>query len=154
LLDRPNSPQSVILAGQMTDLDPRNELLLHQMGNQVLGSGFLSRLQHGAAREQALVVRRGGGFNWLEHAVPYVINAPVQADRTGRFDQGHPGAGQAFLSTSGVTRAELVREINGTTRELPGASRPRARCSARCCRTTSGAGPTTSTTASRRSTGR
>jgi predicted Zn-dependent peptidase len=62
----------------------------------------------------------GGGFNWLEHAVPYVINAPVQADRTGDSIKAIEEQIGAFLSTSGVTPAELAREINGTTRELAG----------------------------------
>jgi predicted Zn-dependent peptidase len=120
LLDRPNSPQSVILAGQMTGLDPRNELLLHQMGNQVLGSGFLSRLNMELRENKHWSYGAGGGFNWLEHAVPYVINAPVQADRTGDSIKAIQEQVRAFLSTSGVTQAELVREINGTTRELAG----------------------------------
>jgi len=120
LLDRPNSPQSVILAGQMTGLDPQTELLVHQMGNQVLGSGFLSRLNMELRENKHWSYGAGGGFNWLEHAVPYMINAPVQADRTGDSIKAIQEQVRAFLSTSGVTPAELSREINGTTRELAG----------------------------------
>jgi predicted Zn-dependent peptidase len=120
LIDRPNSPQSVILAGQMTGLDPRNELLVHQMGNQVLGSGFLSRLNMELRENKHWSYGAGGGFNWLEHAVPYVVNAPVQADRTGDSIKAIQEQVGAFLDTKGVTPAELTREINGTTRELAG----------------------------------
>src|SRR5690606_4293362 len=83
LLDRPNSPQSLIMAAQMTDLDPADELLTHQAANQVLGSGFLSRLNMELRENKHWSYGAGGGFSWLEHAVPYSVNAPVQADRTG-----------------------------------------------------------------------
>ena len=49
-----------------------------------------------------------------------MINAPVQADRTGDSIKAIQEQVGAFLSTSGVTQAELAREINGTTRELAG----------------------------------
>jgi predicted Zn-dependent peptidase len=120
LIDRPNSPQSIILAGQMTGLDPKNELLTLQTANQVLGSGFLSRLNMELRENKHWSYGAGGGFNWLEHAVPYMINAPVQADRTGDSIKAIQQQVGAFLSTSGVTQAELSREINGTTRELAG----------------------------------
>jgi predicted Zn-dependent peptidase len=120
LLDRPNSPQSVILAGQMTGLDPRNELLTHQVANQVLGSGFMSRLNMELRENKHWSYGAGGGFNWLENAVPYVISAPVQADRTADSITAVQQQVRDFLSTSGVTAAELSREVNGTTRELAG----------------------------------
>jgi predicted Zn-dependent peptidase len=120
LLDRPNSPQSVIVAGQMTGLDPRTELLTHQMANQVLGSGFLSRLNMELRENKHWSYGAGGGFNWLEHAVPYVVNAPVQADRTADSIKAIQEQVTAFLGDSGVTPAELTREVNGTTRELAG----------------------------------
>jgi zinc protease len=120
LLDRPNSPQSVILAGQMTGLDPRNELLTHQAANQVLGSGFMSRLNIELRENKRWSYGAGGGFTWLENAVPYVISAPVQADRTADSIRAIQQQVRDFLSTSGVTAAELTREVNGTTRELAG----------------------------------
>ncbi len=120
LLDRPNSPQSIILAGQMTGLDPRTELLTYQMANQVLGSGFLSRLNMELRENKHWSYGAGGGFNWLENAVPYMVNAPVQADRTGDSITAIQQQVREFLGPKGVTSAELTREINGTTRELAG----------------------------------
>jgi predicted Zn-dependent peptidase len=120
LVDRPNSPQSVILAGQMTSLDPTDELLTHLTANQILGSGFLSRLNMELRENKNWSYGAGGGFNWLEKAVPYVISAPVQADRTGDSIKAIQQQVREFLSDKGVTQAELQREINGTTRELAG----------------------------------
>jgi predicted Zn-dependent peptidase len=120
LIDRPNSPQSIILAGQMTGLDPHAELLTWQTGNQVLGSGFLSRLNMELRENKHWSYGAGGGFNWLENAVAYGVNAPVQADRTGDSIRAIQQQVREFLTTKGVTQAELTREINGTTRELAG----------------------------------
>jgi predicted Zn-dependent peptidase len=120
LIDRPNSPQSVILAGQMTSLDPTDELLTHLTANQVLGSGFLSRLNMELRENKHWSYGAGGGFNWLEKAVPYIINAPVQADRTGDSIRAIQQQVRDFLGDKGVTQAELAREINGMTRELAG----------------------------------
>jgi zinc protease len=120
LIDRPNSPQSLIAAVQMTGLDPRSELLTELTANQVLGSGFLSRINMDLRETKHWSYGAGGGFNWLEHAVPYTISAPVQADKTGESIQAIRQQVRDFLTSKGVTQDELVREVNGSTRELPG----------------------------------
>lgn len=120
LIDRPDSPQSLILAGQMTQLDPSSELLTTVTANQVLGAGFLSRINMELRENKHWSYGVRGGYDWLEKAVPYVINAPVQADKTGESIKALQQQVGDFLSTRGVTEAELTREINGTTRELAG----------------------------------
>lgn len=120
LVDRPNSPQSLIVAAQMTPLDPTGDLLVAVTANQVLGGGFLSRINMDLREARHWSYGAGGGFNWLEHAVPYAVNAPVQADRTGESIKAIRDDVRGFLTTSGVTPAELAREITGSTRELAG----------------------------------
>jgi len=120
LVDRPDSPQSLIIAAQMTALDPAAELLPEVTANQVLGSGFLSRINMDLREAKHWSYGAGGGYNWLEKAVPYTISAPVQADKTGESIKAIQQQVGDFLSTKGVTDAELTREINGTTRELAG----------------------------------
>lgn len=120
LVDRPDSPQSLILAAQMTALDPKSELLPQFTANQVLGSGFLSRINMDLREIKHWSYGAGGGYNWLEHAVPYTISAPVQADKTGDSIKAIQQQVRDFLTTKGVTEAELVREVNGSTRELAG----------------------------------
>ncbi|MGK6354752.1 M16 family metallopeptidase [Sphingomonas sp. DT-207] len=120
LVDRPDSPQSLIMAAQMTPLDPKTELLTHFTANQVLGSGFLSRINMDLRETKHWSYGAGGGYNWLEHAVPYTISAPVQADKTGDSIKAIQSQVRDFLTTKGVTEAELVREVNGSTRELAG----------------------------------
>lgn len=120
LIDRPNAPQSLIQAGQMTPLDPTADLLVATTANQVLGSGFLSRINMELRENKHWSYGASGGFNWLEHAVPYTVNAPVQADKTGDSIQAIRAQVRDFLTTKGVTPAELTREVNGATRELAG----------------------------------
>jgi predicted Zn-dependent peptidase len=120
LIDRPDSPQSLIMAGQMTTLDPASELLPQLTANQVLGSGFLSRINMELRENKHWSYGARGGYSWLEKAVPYTISAPVQADRTGDSIKAIQEQVRDFLTTKGVTQAELTREINGTTRELAG----------------------------------
>ena len=61
-----------------------------------------------------------GSVNPLEHRVPYIVNAPVQADRTGESIAALIAQYDDFLATEGVTPAELERTINGNTRALAG----------------------------------
>ncbi|AJP73933.1 M16 family metallopeptidase [Sphingomonas hengshuiensis] len=120
LVDRPNSPQSLILAAQMTPLKPDQELLTEITANEVLGSGFLSRINMDLREAKHWSYGVRGGFSWLEHAVPYTISAPVQADKTGDSIRALIGDVRDFLTTNGVTEKELTLTVNGAVRELAG----------------------------------
>jgi predicted Zn-dependent peptidase len=56
----------------------------------------------------------------VEHRVPYIVFAPVQANRTGDSIKAIQDQLTGFLGADGVTSAELERTINGAIRELPG----------------------------------
>jgi predicted Zn-dependent peptidase len=88
--------------------------------NEVLGADFLSRINMDLRENKHWSYGAGGGFNRLEHAVPYTINAPVQADKTGAAIQSLMQQVREFLSTKGVTDAELTRTITGDVRQLAG----------------------------------
>ncbi|WHU01220.1 insulinase family protein [Sphingomonas sp. NIBR02145] len=120
LIDRPNSPQSLIVAAQLTPVDPFADTLAVATANQALGSGFLSRINMDLREAKHWSYGAGGGFNFMEHAVPYTISAPVQADKTGDSIKAIQQQVKDFLTTKGVTPEELTREVNGSTRELPG----------------------------------
>ncbi|MET0307795.1 MAG: pitrilysin family protein [Sphingomonas sp.] len=120
LVDRPNSPQSVILAAQMTKLNPADDLLLHVTANEILGGDFLSRINMDLREDKHWSYGVRGAFNWLEKAVPYTISAPVQADKTGDSIKALMGDVRDFLGPKGVTPAELERTINGDVRALSG----------------------------------
>ena len=61
-----------------------------------------------------------GNFALREHAVPYVVNAPVQADRTGESIAAQQSQFSGFLGAKGVTPEELARVTANSINELPG----------------------------------
>ena len=85
LIDRPQSPQSFILAGQiLAGRGHRGPAATCTAANEVLGGNFLSRINMELRETTRLVLRRRAAApTLLEHQVPYIIQAPVQADRTG-----------------------------------------------------------------------
>jgi zinc protease len=120
LIDRPNSPQSVIVGAQMTGLEPKGELLAELTANEVLGSGFLSRINMDLREAKGWSYGARGGFTRLENAVSYVISAPVQADKTGEAIASTQQQVGQFLSTNGVTQVEFDRTVTGNIRGLAG----------------------------------
>ena len=121
LADRPGSPQSVILAGQVlgvTGKDP-SRILIDQ-ANDVLGGAFLSRLNMDLRETKGWSYGVNSSVRGFENRVPYIISAPVQSDRTGESVQALIDDVKGFLTTKGITPEELVRTTNGSIRELPG----------------------------------
>ena len=87
LIDRPQSPQSFILAGQILPAEGTQDLLDLTAANQALGGDFLARINMELRETKGWSYGARGGANLLEHQVPYIIQAPVQADQTGDFDR-------------------------------------------------------------------
>ncbi|MDF7775102.1 pitrilysin family protein [Sphingomonas sp. AOB5] len=120
LVDRPQSPQSLIIGAQLTPLVSTADLLDVLTANEVLGSGFLSRINMNLRENKHWSYGVRGGFSRYEGTVPYIISAPVQADKTGASITELRNDVRNFLTTQGITPAEFERTINGETRELPG----------------------------------
>lgn len=120
LVDRPDSPQSLILAGQLTPVAGGTDTLNLRTANDVLGGDFLSRINLDLREAKHWSYGAGGGFGENERYVSYRINAPVQADKTGDSIAAIQQDVKAFLGDKGITDAEFTRTINGATRELAG----------------------------------
>ena len=120
LIDRPGSPQSVISGGQITPLDPRSDVLAVGSANDVLGGDFLSRINMDLRESKGWSYGVNGNFSLRERAVPYLINAPVQADRTGEAIAALDTQFGGFLGPKGVTPEELARVTANSVNELPG----------------------------------
>lgn len=120
LVDRPDSPQSLIVAGQMTPLQAKSDNLAATTANTVLGSGFLSRINMDLREAKHWSYGAGGGYRLMQNAVPYVITAPVQADKTGPAIASLREQISGFLGNQGVTQVEFQRSIDGETRQLAG----------------------------------
>jgi predicted Zn-dependent peptidase len=120
LVNRPGAPQSSILGGQLLPIDPRGDIVALDTANEVLGGSFLSRLNMDLRESKGWSYGVSGDENVLEHAVPYVVSAPVQADKTGEALAELNAQLSSFLSTSGVTQEELTRTVASQVNALPG----------------------------------
>jgi predicted Zn-dependent peptidase len=120
LVDRPQSPQSVIYAGAVLPVTGRDDLLTLLAANEVLGDDFLSRLNTEVRERKGWSYGVFGFINQYPGPSPYIIQAPVQSDRTGDSVRALIGEFRAFAGDKGVSASERDRTINGSMRELPG----------------------------------
>ena len=120
LIDRPNSPQSVIVAGRvlpLTGRDQNQEAL--DLANEVLGNGFLSRLNLDLREDKGWSYGVRSAVRSPKGARSLVLTAPVQADRTGDSIALLLADMQLFPAKRGVEPVELGRVTDGNIRGLP-----------------------------------
>ena len=120
LINRPGAPQSSILGAQLLPIEPRGDIIPFDTANEVLGGTFLSRLNMDLRESKGWSYGVNGNPSVLSHAVPYVVTAPVQADRTGDALAALNQQIGDFLTTKGVTRDELERTVANDIKQLPG----------------------------------
>jgi predicted Zn-dependent peptidase len=120
LVNVPNAPQSIVVAAQVTPIDPRGDVIASQAGSEVLGGNFLSRINSDLRETKGWSYGVGGGFGLNRHGVPYTINAPVQADRTGDSINALTQQITDLLGAKGVTDEELGRLVSNNVNTLPG----------------------------------
>ncbi|MEH3038178.1 MAG: pitrilysin family protein [Sphingomonas adhaesiva] len=120
LIDRPDSPQSLIQGGMQTGLKGTDDLLPVQVANDALGAGFLGRLNMDLREQKHWSYGVGGNFSRNAFAAPYVVSAPVQADQTGPSLTALRRGIADYLTTQPMTPAEFDRAINAGTRSLSG----------------------------------
>ncbi len=119
-IDRPGSPQSVILGAQLTPIDPFGDVVPVTSANDVLGGNFLSRINMDLRETKGWSYGVRGSVGLNVHAVPYLISAPVQADRTADSIKALNEQVAGFLGKNGVTDEELSRTIANLSQQLPG----------------------------------
>jgi len=120
LIDRPDSPQSTITGAIPTTLKGSDELIALVTANDALGGNFLSRINMDLREGKHWAYGAGGGFQRSEHAAPYSIGAPVQADKTGASIAALTADVTGFVTTSPITQGEFDRAIASAIRQLPG----------------------------------
>ncbi len=120
LIDRPSSPQSVIFGGEMTPLDPRADLTASLAGSDVLGSGTFSRINQDLRETKGWAYSPYSVAVLRAQAVPYLIQASVQADRTGDSVATLMALVKQLLGPKKVTQEELKLSVSSATGELPG----------------------------------
>lgn len=120
LIDRPGSPQSVIVAGRVLPFTGRQQgMEALDLANEVLGNNFLSRLN--------LDLREDKGWSYgVRSAVrspkgprSLVVSAPVQSDKTGAAIAAIRAQMAGFPNKRGVDATEFARATDGNIRGLP-----------------------------------
>jgi predicted Zn-dependent peptidase len=120
LIDRPNSPQSVILGGLPLPIKGTDDPLQLSAANEILGGSFTSRLN------TDLRERKGWSYGVrsqtfpVREQLPFVISAPVQTDRTADSLKALMDNVRAFQGPQPPTQPEIQRMVNSNVRSLPG----------------------------------
>ena len=121
LIDRPNSPQSVIYGGRVLDVrGADNDLTLISASNEALAGGFLARINMNLRETKGWSYGAGGGTGTALDRVFYSVRAGVQSDRTADSIAEIRREIDEFTTTRGVQPNELERTISSNMRDLPG----------------------------------
>jgi predicted Zn-dependent peptidase len=121
LVDRPNSPQSFIAAGQPLALTGRDDLVALNAANEALGGSFTSRLNTDLRETKGWAYGAGSAARAVQRQMAFSVRAPVQQDRTGDSIKAIIDDVGGFTGAQPITQAELDRSVNLTVLSLPGA---------------------------------
>ncbi len=118
--DRPQSPQSVIYAGRVLDVTGRTpDLERLQLANEVIGDGFLSRLNADLREQKGWSYGVSSAVREPQGPRSFLVAAPVQADKTGASIAALIADLASFPAKSPVAPVELNRVTDGNIRGLP-----------------------------------
>lgn len=120
LIDRPDSSQSMIFAGQYTGLRNTADIVAADVANEALGGGFLGRLNTELRERRGWAYGVSSGFRPYANAASFVSVAPVQSDRTGETIRIMRDLIASYVGNAPMTQEELDLVINSRVRSLPG----------------------------------
>ncbi|MFY8074328.1 MAG: M16 family metallopeptidase [Sphingorhabdus lacus] len=120
LVDRPNSPQSLVMAGEVLDAKGSDDLLTLRAANEIFGGDFLSRINMDLRETKGWSYGVRSQVNGAEDRVPFYMFAPVQTNQTGPSIKVLMDQLKDFNGSKPVTPDELDKTIKGNVLELPG----------------------------------
>ncbi|OHC95269.1 MAG: peptidase M16 [Sphingomonadales bacterium RIFCSPLOWO2_12_FULL_63_15] len=120
LIDKPQSPQSMILAGVLTAKKGTDNPVTLQSANEVLGGSTTSRLTMDLRETKGWAYGAGTALPGVKDTIPLLVYAPVQSDKTGESIIAARQDIKDFLTSKGTTKAERDQTINGQILSLPG----------------------------------
>ncbi|WP_343345226.1 pitrilysin family protein [Sphingomicrobium sp. XHP0239] len=120
LVDRPDSPQSIIAAQQILPLGPDADLVDINAANEAFGGNFLGRINMDLRETKGWSYGVRGNVSRNDNDVSFVITAPVQADRTADSIVALREQTAAFLGDDGLREDELERIVASNVASLPG----------------------------------
>lgn len=120
IVDRPNSPQSMILAGRLGPEGSHPQDIAINAANDAIGGQFSARVNMNLREDKGWAY---GAYTFLNGALgqrPWMVYAPVQTDRTADSMAELVRELTEFTGDNPMTADELIRTINNATRSLPG----------------------------------
>ena len=121
LIDRPDSQQSVILAGSLAPPKANPDEIGIEAANTILGGAFSSRLNLNL-REEKHWCYGAGSFVWPARGPrSFIAYAPVQTDKTKESLIEIDREFRGILGGKPITRDEVTKAQESQTLQLPGA---------------------------------
>jgi zinc protease len=120
LIDRPNSPQSLIYAGKVLNAKGADDLLTLRAANEVFGGDFTSRINMDLRESKGWSYGTRSFIAGAADRVPFYMQAPVQTNQTGPSINALMGHFKDFQSGKGVSKEERDATAISNVLELPG----------------------------------
>lgn len=120
LIDKPDAPQSLILAGHVSPPAGAENNIAIQTMNDALGGQFTARVNMNLREDKGWAY---GAYTFLWGArgqQPWMVYAPVQTDRTVDSLKELTREFDDFLGDRPATQDELDRNVKNSVRSLPG----------------------------------
>jgi zinc protease len=120
IIDKPDSPQSLILAGHVAPpTGIENNLDITTM-NDILGGQFTARVNMNLREDKSWSY---GAYTFMFNARgqrPWMVYAPVQTDKTMESLQELEKEFERYLGTKPATQDELSKSVHNNVNSLPG----------------------------------
>ena len=120
LMDKPESPQSVIIAGHLTlPYGQENEIAVSMM-NTIIGGEFTSRINMNLREDKGWAYGAGSFVIGAEGQRPFLAYAPVQSDKTAPSMSEVVKELKAYLTDNPATAEEFEKSRKNEVLSLPG----------------------------------
>ncbi|WP_266159151.1 M16 family metallopeptidase [Dyella silvatica] len=120
LIDRPDAPQSLILAGLLAPSSKSPDELVLDVANGAFGGSFTSRLNMNLREDKRWAY---GAFSFMRDAIglrPFLMYAPVQTDKTAESANEILKESVAVVGNKPLTEQEIDKIKVSNIRGLPG----------------------------------
>ncbi|MCJ7526172.1 MAG: insulinase family protein [Candidatus Aminicenantes bacterium] len=120
IIDKPASPQSVVIAGQLAPSSADPERIALETVNFILGGSFVSRLNMNIREEKHWSYGAGSFLVGARGQQPFIAFAPVQADKTKETIEEIRKELEGILGKIPITAEEFGNAKKTQTLKLPG----------------------------------
>ncbi len=120
IIDKPASPQSVVIAGQLAPSAADPDRIAMETMNFILGGDFVSRLNLNIREEKHWSYGAGSFLTGARGQQPFIAYAPVQADKTKETMEEIRKELEGMLGKKPISADEYGNAKKSQTLQLPG----------------------------------